>query len=229
MPATCAVRGVAVARALLDLVTWQLLHVRAHAATLLTTTAASEWCGAVSDAAIIVAADAERRQGSPPKESIVIDNKENGPRNHMSGARGGAGSVGVTPAAPAWHLPQPRKSGATEFFRVFVKALHSLAVLVFAAAAFYLMYCGLTGHRDGWMVAALVAVAVETVAYLGFGVKCPLTMLARWLGDDGGHDYLFEWLLGRERIWLVSRSLALLAATGVALILIGSFTPLLPS
>ena len=178
--------------------------------------------------AIIVLADAARRRGSP-KESIIIDNNENGSRNRLSGARGGAGSVGVTPPVPAWHLAQPRKSATTEFFRIFVKALHSVAVLVFGVAAFYLMYCGVTGHRDGWMVAALVAVAVETVAYLGFGVKCPLTMLARWLGDDGGHDYLFEWLLGRERIWLVSRSLALLAAVGVALILIGSFTPLLPS
>lgn len=180
-------------------------------------------------AAIIFSAGVTGAGASHSKESTIIDNKENGSRNRISGARGGAGSVGVTPAAPAWHLPQPRKTATTEFFRVFVKALHSVAVIVFGVAAFYLMYCGITGHRDAWMVAALVAVAVETVAYLGFGVKCPLTMLARWLGDDGGHDYLFEWLLGRERIWLVSRSLALLAAVGVALILIGSFTPLLPS
>jgi len=136
--------------------------------------------------------------------------------------------VGVTRPAPNWHLPQPRRTPFTEFLRVFVKAFHSLAVLVFAAAAVYLMYSGLTGHRDVWTVAALVAVAVETAVYLGFGVKCPLTMLARWLGDDGGHDYLFEWLLGRQRIGLVSRSLAVLAAVGVALVLLGSFTPLLP-
>ncbi len=130
--------------------------------------------------------------------------------------------------SPAWHLPQPRKSTFTEFMRVFVKAFHSLAVVVFGIAAFYLMYCGLTGHRDVWTVAALVAVAIETVVYLSFGVKCPLTMLARWYGDEGGHDYLFEWLLGRRRIGLVSRSLGLLASVGVALVLIGSLTPLLP-
>lgn len=191
------------------------------------TTMAAE-CMPPGATAIIIPTDAARRRVSP-KESIIIDNNENGSRNRLSGARGGAGSVGVTSPVPAWHLPQPRKTATTEFFRIFVKALHSVAVLVFGVAAFYLMYCGVTGHRDGWMVAALVAVAVETVAYLSFGVKCPLTMLARWLGDDGGHDYLFEWLLGRERIWLVSRSLALLAAVGVTLILIGSFTPLLPS
>lgn len=176
-----------------------------------------------------MAADATRCRGKPPEGVDIIDSNENGSRNRLSGARGGAGSVGVTPAGPSWRLPRPQKTATTEFFRISVKALHSVAVLLFAAAAFYLMYCGLTGQRDAWMVAALIAVAVETVAYLSFGVKCPLTMLARWLGDDGGHDYLFEWLLGRERIWIVSRSLALLAAVGVALILVGSFTPLLPS
>lgn len=162
----------------------------------------------------------------PAKEACVINN-ENGSRSN-AGATAAANAVGAARPAPAWHLPQPRKTALTEFFRIFVKALHSLAVIVFAFAAVYLMYCGITGHRDGWMVAALIAVAVEAVAYLSFGVKCPLTMLARWLGDDGGHDYLFEWLLGRQRIWMVSRSLALLAAVGVLLIIIGSFTPLLP-
>lgn len=106
--------------------------------------------------------------------------------------------------------------------RVFVKAFHSVAVIVFAVAAGYLIYCGVTGKRDALMVWALVAVAVEAAIYIGFGRKCPLTMLARWLGDDGGHDYLFEWLLGARNIGLVSRSLAALAAVGVLLILVGS-------
>lgn len=127
-----------------------------------------------------------------------------------------------------WSAPQPNKSPASEFGRIFVKAFHSLAVLIFGAAAFYLSYCGLTGERSALMVWALVAVALETVIYLGFGGKCPLTMLARWFGDEGGHDYLFEWLLGTARIGLVSRSLAALAGVGVVLIIIGSFTPLLP-
>lgn len=130
-------------------------------------------------------------------------------------------------AQASWSLPQPAKTPAREFARVFVKAFHSLAVIIFGAAAVYLIYCGLTGERTALMVWALAAVALETVIYLGFGAKCPLTMLARWLGDQGGHDYLFEWLLGVERIGLVSRSLAALAGIGVVLILIGSFTPLL--
>lgn len=123
---------------------------------------------------------------------------------------------------PKWYLPNPRPTLLVVAARVFVKALHSAAVIVFAVAAGYLIYCGVTGARTALMVWALVAVAVEAVAYLSFGKRCPLTMLARWLGDDGGHDYLFEWLLGRERIWLVSRTLAALAGIGVLLIGVGS-------
>lgn len=125
---------------------------------------------------------------------------------------------------PRWYLSKPRPSVLVVSSRVFVKAFHSLAVLVFAAASGYLIYCGVTGSRTALMVWALVAVAVEAAVYVGFGRKCPLTMLARWLGDDGGHDYLFEWLLGTRRIWLVSRVLAGLAALGVLLIIVGSVT-----
>ncbi len=121
---------------------------------------------------------------------------------------------------PKWYLPRPRPNPLVVSSRVAVKALHSLAVLVFAAAAGYLIYCGVTGTRNALMVWGLVAVGVEATIYVGFGSKCPLTMLARWLGDEGGHDYLFEWLLGSKRIWLVSRSLAALAAAGVLLIIV---------
>lgn len=154
---------------------------------------------------------AAERKRTPPTE----------PPRTSSGSRAGVSAVSAAPT-PAWHLERPRRTPLTEAARVFVKALHSAAVLIFAAGAVYLIYCGITGTRDAWMVAALVAVGVEGLIYLSFGVKCPLTMLARWLGDDGGHDYLFEWLLGSQRIWLVSRSLALLAAAGVALILVGT-------
>ncbi len=121
---------------------------------------------------------------------------------------------------PKWYLPSPRPNLLVVSSRVAVKALHSLAVLVFAVAAGYLIYCGVTGTRNALMVLGLVAVGVEAAVYVGFGGKCPLTMLARWLGDEGGHDYLFEWLLGTKRIWLVSRSLATLAALGVLLIIV---------
>ncbi len=120
-------------------------------------------------------------------------------------------------SAPATALP---RSAGTGFARVFVKAFHSLAVLAFAAAAFYLMYCALTGRRDALVVWSLVMIGGEALIYAGFGRRCPLTLLARNLGDDGGHDYLFEWLLGRQRIKYVARTLALLGAVAVVMFII---------
>lgn len=158
----------------------------------------------------------ERGAASPGSPS-----RGGAPNTPDTAAMDGA-TMNLDPTTPSWHLPRPRKTVVTEFWRVFVKAFHSLAVVVFALAAGYLIYCGITGQRDALMVWALVAVAIEATVYAGFGRKCPLTMLARWLNDEGGHDYLFEWLLGAQRIMLVSRSLALLAGVGVLLILIGT-------
>ncbi|HZW28013.1 MAG TPA: hypothetical protein VFF08_06140 [Trueperaceae bacterium] len=117
-------------------------------------------------------------------------------------------------------LPRPAPGPATTFWRVFVKAFHSLAVLAMASASIYLVYCALTGRRDVFTVLSLVMIGVEAVVYATFGRACPLTILARNLGDEGGHDYLFEWLLGRSRIHYVARTLALLAVVGVASILV---------
>ncbi len=117
-------------------------------------------------------------------------------------------------------LPRPAPGPATTFWRVFVKAFHSLAVLTMAAASLYLVYCALTGRRDVFTVLSLAMIGVEALVYWAFGRACPLTILARNLGDEGGHDYLFEWLLGRSRIHYVARTLALLAVLGVASILL---------
>ncbi len=121
---------------------------------------------------------------------------------------------GATTAAAA-----PR-GAVTEFGRVFVKAFHSLAVLAFAAATFYLMYCAITGRRDALVVWSLVMIGAEAVIYAAFGRRCPLTLWARNLGDDGGHDYLFEWLLGTKRIKYVARTLALLGAIAVVMMIV---------
>lgn len=124
-------------------------------------------------------------------------------------------AVARRPAYAERFLPKPAPGPVTNFWRVFVKAIHSLFVLMMATASIYLMYCAVTGRRDVWVVLILVMIGVEAVAYATFGKRCPLTILARNLGDEGGHDYLFEWLLGTERIKYVSRALALLAVIGV--------------
>ena len=119
-------------------------------------------------------------------------------------------------------LPRPGPGPATEAWRIFVKAFHSLAVVAMGSAAIYLMYCAISGRRDVFTVLALVMIGVEAVIYATFGRKCPLTILARNLGDEGGHDYLFEWILGTKRIKYVARSLALLSVIGVVMLIVAT-------
>jgi hypothetical protein len=125
-----------------------------------------------------------------------------------------------TPAYAERFLPKPAPGPVTTFWRVFVKAIHSVAVIAMASAAIYLMYCAVTGRRDALVVWSLVMIGVEAVVYATFGKRCPLTILARNLGDEGGHDYLFEWILGTSRIKYVARTLALLSVIGVLALII---------
>jgi hypothetical protein len=125
-----------------------------------------------------------------------------------------------TPAYAERFLPKPAPGPVTNFWRIVAKASHSLLVIAMASAAIYLMYCAVTGRRDALMVWALVMIGVEAVVYATFGKRCPLTILARNLGDEGGHDYLFEWILGTSRIKYVARTLALLSVIGVLALII---------
>ena len=148
------------------------------------------------------------------------------PVTAVSGSIGGSAADSTTavrkPVFAERLLPRPAPGPVTNFWRIFVKAIHSLAVVVMASASFYLMYAAITGKRDVWVVLALVMIGVEAVVYATFGRKCPLTILARNLGDEGGHDYLFEWLLGTKRIKYVARTLALLAVIGVIMLIVAS-------
>ena len=138
---------------------------------------------------------------------------------NLAGANGQAAAT-RTPAYAERFLPKPAPGPVTTFWRVTVKALHSLFVIIMASAAIYLVYCAFTGRRDALMVIALVMIGVEAVVYATFGRRCPLTILARNLGDEGGHDYLFEWILGTKRIKYVARTLALLSVIGVLSLII---------
>lgn len=125
-----------------------------------------------------------------------------------------------SPAYAERFLPKPAPGPATTFWKVFVKAIHSVAVIAMASAAIYLMYCAVTGRRDALVVWSLLMIGIEAIVYATFRNRCPLTILARNLGDEGGHDYLFEWILGTKRIKYVARTLALLSVIGVLALII---------
>ncbi len=98
---------------------------------------------------------------------------------------------------------------------VAVKVLHSALVFVMAAAAVTILVDGLTGRRDVWLALSLAVVGVEAVVYAVNGLRCPLTKLARRLGDATGHDWLFERLLPEPYVLRVAPFFAWVTLLGL--------------
>lgn len=85
-----------------------------------------------------------------------------------------------------------------------VKALHSLVMVAMVVAIYYVLYSAATGRLDVWLWLAIGVVAAEGGVYLAFGRRCPLTLWAKNLGDETGHDLLGEWLLPTSWLrWVV--------------------------
>ena len=78
-----------------------------------------------------------------------------------------------------------------------VKTLHTVAWLVIEACMAYVLYAGITGRNDRKTRAAAVVVAGESLIFAGTGFQCPLTVVAKNLGDGSGSVtdiYLPRWL-----------------------------------
>lgn len=73
-----------------------------------------------------------------------------------------------------------------------VKAFHTLVFLVESAAIVYILYCGLFDVRDPGLAVAIGLVAAESAVFIFSGFRCPLTRLARRMGDATGNDYLAD-------------------------------------
>jgi hypothetical protein len=77
-----------------------------------------------------------------------------------------------------------------------VKAFHTLAWFTIEACMVYLLYSGIRGRSDRRAGKAAVVVAGETLIFAVNGFHCPLTPLARRLGDPTGSVtdiYLPKW------------------------------------
>jgi hypothetical protein len=77
-----------------------------------------------------------------------------------------------------------------------VKAFHTAAWFSIEACMVYLLYAGFRGKTDKRAAAAAAVVAGETLIFVGNGFQCPLTPLARRLGDPAGSVtdiYLPRW------------------------------------
>ena len=74
-----------------------------------------------------------------------------------------------------------------------IRTVHTAIYLVMAASTFVLVYAGVTGTRGTWLWIVLVLLGIESVVYLGNGMRCPLTGLAVRYGAEKG--YVFDTFL----------------------------------
>ena len=61
--------------------------------------------------------------------------------------------------------------------------------LIMASATFVLVYAGITGRDGLWLWVALGLLLIESVVFVGNGMKCPMTGWAVRLGATSGHVF----------------------------------------
>ncbi|CAN7242534.1 hypothetical protein [Arthrobacter sp. LjRoot14] len=77
-----------------------------------------------------------------------------------------------------------------------VKSFHTLAWFLIEACMIYVLYAGLRGRSDRRAGVAASVVAGETLIFAAYGFHCPLTAVAKKLGDETGSVtdiYLPKW------------------------------------
>ena len=67
-----------------------------------------------------------------------------------------------------------------------VRAVHTAIYLVMATSSLVVLYGGLSGAHGPWLWTAAALVAVESLVFVGCGMKCPLSGVAVKYGAGGG-------------------------------------------
>jgi hypothetical protein len=99
-----------------------------------------------------------------------------------------------------------------------LKLAHSLVFVVESGAILYILYSGLFKVGGPWLVVAIVLVLAEMVLFVGNGMHCPLTRLARELGDSTGDDYIADLFLPDGIPQLIPRICGALAVIGLVIV-----------
>jgi hypothetical protein len=76
-----------------------------------------------------------------------------------------------------------------------IKFFHTLVFLVESAAILYILYSGITNTGGTGLVIAILLVLAEVVVFTAYGLHCPLTKVARDLGDQTGNDFVADMFL----------------------------------
>jgi hypothetical protein len=70
-----------------------------------------------------------------------------------------------------------------------IRAIHTAIYVVMAVSTFVLLYAGISGAQGAWLWVALGLLGIESIVFLGNGLKCPLTDIAVKYGAETGHVF----------------------------------------
>jgi len=101
-----------------------------------------------------------------------------------------------------------------------IKLFHTAIYIFMTACTAYIIYCGITGLRNGVLFAAIGFIFVEGLVLLLNKFQCPLTTLAMRYGDD--HDRFSDIFLPRWFTPFIVPLYTALFLLGLALLLLNT-------
>lgn len=96
-----------------------------------------------------------------------------------------------------------------------VKFIHTLIFLVESAAILYILYSALFDPNAPGVAIAVILVLAEIVVFVANGTRCPLTKLAKELGDETGNDFVADIFLPARFARMIPFVCGGLAITGL--------------
>lgn len=96
-----------------------------------------------------------------------------------------------------------------------IKLVHTGIFVVESAAILYILVSGIFDLLGPGLVVAVILVLVEVVIFVASGMRCPLTKLARRLGDATGNDFIADLFLPERFARLIPLGCGGLALLGL--------------
>jgi hypothetical protein len=97
-----------------------------------------------------------------------------------------------------------------------IRSVHTAIYLEMAGSTFALVYAGVTGATGTWVWVVLGLLAIETLVFVGYGFKCPLTGMAVRYGATTGH--VFDTFLPERATRYTFRFFGMLMVVGLVLV-----------
>jgi hypothetical protein len=102
-----------------------------------------------------------------------------------------------------------------------IKFLHTIVFVVESAAILYILYSGIFNVGGTALLIAVILVLAEIIIFVGNGTRCPMTNLAKKLGDSTGNDYIADIFLPQRFARMIPFVCGGLALVGWRLVLRG--------